>query len=77
MDSILEVPIRVNSEGEIEVQVMPRLDENGKPVPGSGQRRLIKGLIIHNKQEWNPLIWGEVAIPHPFSFQRTILIPKG
>ena len=51
MDSILEVPIRVNSEGEIEVQVMPRLDENGKPVPGSGQRRLIKGLIIHNNQE--------------------------
>ena len=51
MDSILEVPIRVNSEGEIEVQVMPRLDENGKPVPVSGQRRLIKGLIIHNKQE--------------------------
>ena len=30
MDSILEVPIRVNSEGEIEVQVMPRLDENGR-----------------------------------------------
>ena len=50
---IKSLPVWVEENGKLKlmVQVMPRLDENGKPVPGSGQRRLIKSLIIHNKQE--------------------------
>lgn len=49
--SNFKLPIRVNSEGEIEVQVMPRLDKNGKPVPGSGKWRAIKSITISTNQE--------------------------
>lgn len=42
---------QITPECKIEVQVMPRLGLDGKPLPGSGKWRTIKKITIESSQK--------------------------